>query len=76
MFRSALLALCAGLLLGACGNNQQKAADQDQAGREETRNIRNTKAIGYSGDNIADKVDAALDANDKRNQQLREAEDY
>lgn len=42
-------------------------------GREETRGIRNTEAIGYSGDAIADKLDAALDANDARNRELDRA---
>ena len=39
-------------------------------GREETRNIRNTEAIGYSGNAIANEVDSALDANDQRKDQL------
>ena len=47
-----------------------KRAEQ---GREETRSIRNTEAIGYSGNAIADKVDGALDANDQRKQELDRA---
>lgn len=70
--------LCAALLgLSACA----KAPDEpprprSTEGREETRNIRNTEAIGYAGDAIADKVDSALDANDQRKEQLdRELEE-
>jgi len=42
-------------------------------GREETRGIRNTEAIGYSGDAIADKLDSALDADDARSRELDRA---
>lgn len=42
-------------------------------GREETRGIRSTEAIGYSGEAIADRVDSALDANDARNRELDRA---
>jgi hypothetical protein len=58
-------------LLGACGADDAAVADRSE-GREETRNIRNTEAIGYAGDAIADKVDAALDASDQRRDQLDE----
>ncbi|MGH8506774.1 MAG: hypothetical protein ACRETM_12545 [Stenotrophobium sp.] len=47
-----------------------KAAPQ---GRVETRGIRNTDAIGYSGSAIANKVDAALDANDAQKQKMDDA---
>lgn len=67
--------LCAGL--AACGGSSQSEQSDTQDGRDETRNIRNTEAIGYSGDAIADKVDGALDAHDGRREQLDEAEsDY
>ena len=61
-------------VLAACGSSSEPETDQNQDGRGETRNIRNTEAIGYSGDAIADKVDGALDAHDDRREQLDEAE--
>lgn len=57
-------------LLAACNGREAPPPVDPVDGREETRNIRNTEAIGYAGDAIADKVDAALDANDQRQQQL------
>lgn len=39
-------------------------------GREETQGIRNTENIGYAGNAIGAKVDAALDANDKATENL------
>jgi hypothetical protein len=59
------------LLLQACGKPAQPdARAEEQQGRPETRAIRNTDAIGYAGSAVADKVDAALDANDQRARQL------
>ncbi len=64
------------LLLGACGNHEDRAAPaKPQQGREETKNIRNTEAIGYSGGAIANKVDNALNAGDERQKKLDEAAD-
>lgn len=63
--------------LAACSPSPQPAppsAPPAPAGRPETANIRNTEAIGYSGNAIADKVDKALDANEQRKQQLDEEE--
>lgn len=60
----------AALMLAACGSSEPPPERQQAEGREETRGIRNTEAIGYAGDAIADKVDAALDANDQRKEQL------
>ena len=62
-----------GLLLSACGSHESNASTSLE-GREETRNIRNTQAIGYSGEAIADQIDAALDANDARNERLRDVD--
>lgn len=73
IFRLSIAALSAGMLLGACGGNADDAPMHSE-GREETHNIRNTEAIGYSGDAIADKIDAALDANDAHNERLRQAD--
>jgi hypothetical protein len=58
-------------LLTACGGGEAPPAERAE-GREETRSIRNTEAIGYAGDAIADRVDGALDANDQRRDQLDE----
>jgi hypothetical protein len=56
-------------LLTACGGGEAPPEGRAE-GREETRGIRNTEAIGYAGGAIADQVDAALDANDQRREQL------
>lgn len=62
--------LLASLLLSACGAGEPPPPVEPQGvepqGREETRSIRRTEAIGYSGDAIADRVDGALDATDER----------
>lgn len=63
------IALLFAALLSACGAGDKPEAQRGD-GREETRSIRNTEAVGYAGDAIADKVDAALDANDQRRRQL------
>lgn len=59
------------ILFAACNQPPETAAaPAEPQGREETRTIRNTEAIGYSGDAIANKVDSALDTNDQRKEQL------
>jgi hypothetical protein len=63
------IALLFAALLAACGPGEAPVTESSE-GREETRSIRNTEAIGYAGDAIADKVDSALDANDQRREQL------
>ena len=66
-------ALVLAALLAGCSKPEEPVADRKPEGREETRGIRNTEAIGYSGDAIADKLDSALDANDARNRELERA---
>lgn len=62
------------LLLAACAGDEEAAAPADPPqGRAETRAIRNTEAVGYSGNAIADKVDGALDKNDEAARQRQEA---
>ena len=56
-------------VLAACGGATPPAEERSE-GRDDTRGIRNTEAVGYSGDAIADRVDGALDANDQRREQL------
>ncbi|ULQ46228.1 hypothetical protein JN531_014110 [Flagellatimonas centrodinii] len=64
------------LSLAACGAPQDDARPvSEPEGRLETQSIRNTDAVGYGGSGIADKIDAALDANDQRKQALDEAID-
>lgn len=63
------------LLLAACRQDADPVAPEEPRGREETRSIRNTEAIGYSGNAVADKVDSALDVNDQRKDQLDQALD-
>ena len=68
-----LICAAALALVAACspkvdedGNRESLAGE----GREETRGIRNTENIGYAGNAIGAKVDAALDANDQRTDTL------
>jgi len=76
------------LLLVACGHHEPEhqvapakpqadapADPQADQGRAETQGIRNTAKIGYAGDAVADKVDAALDANDERKKKMDAAID-
>lgn len=62
--------LLCGWVLGVAACGGQQAGDDSQVGREETRSIRATEALGYSGDAIADQVDAALDASEQRGDAL------
>lgn len=69
--------LCAALGLAACQKKDEPPpVDKPKVeGRAETRTIRNTQAIGYDGKAIADKVDAALDKNEKAAADLQKAAD-
>ena len=54
-------------LLSACSADEPPPpAETAPEGRAETQSIRNTEAVGYSGDAIADKVDAGLEAHEER----------
>lgn len=61
--------------LAACGDGTTETppAAADKAGRPETANIRATEEIGVDGQAISRKVDAALDANDQRKDELDKA---
>lgn len=72
--RVAMLLLVGSVLLTACKPDEPVADDREPQGREETRNIRNVEALGYSGKEIADKVDATLNANDERNRAIEQAD--
>ena len=75
--RIGIACVAAALLLGACGPSASDApppAEKDKKGRQETQAIRNTQAIGVSGEAMANKVDKALEANDQHNQQLQDAD--
>lgn len=68
------------LLLVACGHHEPEhqvapAKPKAEQGRAETQAIRNTSEIGYAGDAVADKVDAALDANDQSKKKMDAAID-
>ena len=52
--------------LTACGKQPEAPKPGEPQGRAETQSIRSTEAIGYAGDAVAGKVDAALDANEQR----------
>lgn len=71
--------IAAALLLSACGKKApDKPGEPIAKGREETQGIRRTDVIGYSGGAIANKVDGALNTNDKQmektDQALKDAE--
>lgn len=61
--------------VAACGDGTTGTppAAADQGGRPETEHIRATEAIGVDGQAISEKVDAALDANDQRKDELDKA---
>lgn len=65
--------IAAALLLPACGKKTPDKPVEPMAGREETQGIRRTDAVGYSGGAIADKVDGALNANDKQMEKTDQA---
>ena len=69
--RGAGLALV--LLAGGCGGEEPPPPEpKEPQGRAETRSIRNTDAVGYSGSAVADKVDGALTANEEAEKKRRE----
>ncbi len=70
-FKLLLCSTFATALLAGCGSSAPRE-QQAEEGREESRSIRNTESIGYAGDAIADKLDAALDANDRKVQQAED----
>ncbi len=72
MYRWTVVAAIFGLLC-ACGSGEPPSERKAPEGREETHSIRNTEAIGYGGDAIADKLDATLDANDQRKDEMDRA---
>ncbi len=63
------------LIAAGCGGKVEDAkppaANVDQ-GRKETKSLQAADAVGYEGKAIRKKVDAALNANDARNQQLEQ----
>jgi predicted small lipoprotein YifL len=68
--------IAASLLLSACGEKAPEVPDapvKPKVGREETRGIRSTDAIGYSGSAIANKVDGALNTNDNQKEKTDQA---
>lgn len=73
MKNPAAVAVLLAAALAACGSPPPDSAEKAPEGRAETQGIRNTENIGVSGEAIADKVDAALDANEQRQQELDKA---
>ena len=63
--------------LSACSprdEDQKKPAEKYQ-GREETKHISDTDAVGYAGTPVRKKLDKALDQNDQRKDELDKAID-
>ena len=54
------------VLLSACIDPAPPPERPPPQGREETRGIRNAEAVGSSGNAIANKIDASLDASEQR----------
>ena len=75
MTRFALSLTIAAVALAACGKQPEVPKPGEPQGRAETQPIRNTEAVGYAGDAIANKVDGALEANDARKAELDKAMD-
>ena len=74
--KTILTALALTLVLAGChSKDEPPPVDKPKAGRAETQSIRNTDAVGMSGSAIADKVDAALDKNDKTVQDAQKLQD-
>jgi len=57
--------------IAACADDEPPPPEPEARGRAETRSIRNTEAIGYSGDAIADKLDASLEAQEEAERRRR-----
>jgi hypothetical protein len=77
MFDSRCLVISAfAILVQGCGDRGPTPAGTENAnGRSETESIRATEAIGVEGEAIGRKVDAILDANDQRKDELDKAID-
>ena len=58
------------VLLSACSDPAPPPERPPPQGREETRGIRNAEAVGYSGNAIANKIDASLDASEQRKAEM------
>ncbi|HUR40934.1 MAG TPA: hypothetical protein VM240_07155 [Verrucomicrobiae bacterium] len=69
------IVILAAVLLAACAQEEPPPEKKAPVGRAETRAIRNTDAVGYSGSQIADKVDAGLNAQEEANRRNQEAAD-
>jgi len=62
------------LLAAACGSKEEPPPPSSAPqGRAETQSIRNTEAVGYSGNAIADKVDGALKTNEEQVEKAEKA---
>ena len=64
------------LALGACSSKEQPPPpEKPPEGRAETQSIRNTEAVGYGGDAVADKVDDALNKTEEATKKNEQAAD-
>lgn len=70
MTRLALSLAVVTVSLAACGKQPEAPKPGEPQGRAETEALRNTEAVGYAGDAIANKVDGALETNDARKAEL------
>ncbi len=68
--------ICALLMLLAVGCEKKVTMEvptqkpAQPSGREETKNLENVKPLGYDTTQVRTKLDAALDQNDKRTENL------
>jgi hypothetical protein len=74
-FLQAVAILYVAAIVGACSEKPPAAPPPPatNSGRPETASIRNTEAVGTGGQAIANKVDAALNANDASKENLDKA---
>lgn len=61
------------IICSACSPPDKSKDHKVEQGREETRTIRNTKSIGYSGNAIANKVDSALTSSEESAKKTEDA---
>jgi hypothetical protein len=73
MHQRTLYAFMLTAVVSACGSSEPPPPPAAPQGRAETQGIRNTEAIGYSGNAIANKVDGALNQNDQQRNKMDEA---
>jgi hypothetical protein len=70
-----MLAMVGAMAISGCSprDEDQKTQQEKYQGREETKHLSDTDAVGYAGTPVRKKLDKALDANDQRKDNLDQA---